>query len=707
MAPRPAAFDAGRFLAGGNRGVRAALPRGCRRKLFDAAFGKKSQRRVSPVGLDDPVSMDETMANTSDVKLDGASVLTSKSWLIYLIVALVAGAIYLGCSVSPPSLMDDVDSAVAQISRNMVTSGDWVTPRAAGIAFLEKPAMFYWPMAVSFKIFGVHDWAARIPFAISAIGLACLTCAFGAWAFGRKAGLCAGLCIASCVGLFLFTRIVIPDVTLTLTIALAMWAFLRALDEEEPHPRFWAFVLAASIGTGVLLKSLIGAVFPVAAGVLYLFLTKQFFVARTWKRLHPISGFFIALLVAAPWHILATLRNPPYFSLSLHSGPGEYHGFLWFYFINEQVLRFLNLRYPRDYNTVPRLWFWLFHFLWLFPWSVYFPAVAKLSFKPIDRAGCARLLAICWIGFILVFFTFSTTQEYYSMPCYPAMALLLGSAMAAGGDWIRRGTRALSVVTGCAALACITIFFLVRNIPTPGDISSALGHHPGVYSLSLGHMMDLTFNSFAYLRLPLAVAAIALFGGALATFKWIDLRAFLATALMMILFYHAARLALVVFDPFLTSRPLAEALLKSPDGKLITEHNYWTFSSVTFYVNRESLTLNGRYFNLEYGSNAPGARDVFIDDARFRGLWYEPKRYYLLAFRADLGHLEDLVGRDHLDIVAASGGKHLLTNYLLERGGPAEGMPHLSAAIKNSLAKLSVYRVKKRSPVQSIFLHRT
>ncbi len=409
--------------------------------------------------------MDEKMANTGDVKLDDASVLTSKSWLIYLIVALIAGAIYLGCSVSPPSLMDDVDAAVAQIARNMVTSRDWVTPRADGIAFLEKPAMFYWPMAVSFTIFGVHDWAARIPFALSAIGLACLTCAFGAWAFGRRAGLCAGLCIATCTGLFLFTRIVIPDVTLTLTIALAMWAFLRALHEEEPHPRFWAFVLGASLGLGVLLKSLIGAVFPIATGLLYLFLTKQLFAARTWKRLRPISGFFIALLVAAPWHILAARRNPPYFYFGFHGGPGEYHGFLWFYFFNEQVLRFLNLRYPRDYNTVPRLWFWLFHFLWLFPWSVYLPAIAKLSFKPIDRAGRTRLLAICWIGFILGFFTLSTTQEYYSMPCYPAMALLLGSAMAEGGDWIRRGTRVLSAVAGCAGMHRVTSLLRWAIIP--------------------------------------------------------------------------------------------------------------------------------------------------------------------------------------------------------------------------------------------------
>ncbi len=588
--------------------------------------------------------------------------------------------------------MDDVDASLAQISRNMLASGDWVTPRIDGVAFLEKPAMFYWPMAISYEIFGVHDWAARTPTALSATALACLTCAFGIWAFGRRAGLYAGLCIATCTGLFLFTRIVIPDVTLTFTVALALWAFLRALDEEEQHPRFWALVLGASLGTGLLVKSLVGVVFPVAVGVLYLLLTKQFFLYRTWRRLRPVSGFLVALLIAAPWHILATVRNPPYFSLAHHGGPGEYHGFLWFYFVNEQVLRFLNLRYPRDYNTVPRLWFWLLHFLWLFPWSVYFPAIAKLSFKPVDRAGRARLLALCWAGFILVFFSFSTTQEYYSMPCYPALALLLGSAMATGGDWIRRGTRALTAIAGCAGLACVTIFFVVRNLAAPGDISSALSHHPGVYTLSLGHMLDLTFGSFAYLRLPLAVAAVALLAGALGTIQYRGQRPFLAAALMMIVFFHAARLALVVFDPFLSSRPLAAVLAKSPAGQLIVDGNYWTFSSLMFYTNRNVLLLNGRYFNLEYGSYAPGAPDVFIDDARFKGLWNESRRYYLVANQTRLRHFEELAGTDRVGIVAAAGGKLLLTNQPLASCSEMPGISHLSAAFKNPLAKAATYR---------------
>ena len=615
------------------------------------------------------------MENPGGVVGNAEGFITSQSWRVYLTVLLVAGIIYLGCIVSPPSLMDDVDAIQAQIARNMLRSGDWVTARLDHVAYLEKSPLVYWIIAISYKVFGVHDWAARIPIALSVMGLAWLTAAFGTWAFGRRAGLYAGLSMATCVGLFLFTRILIPDVMLTFTIALAMWAFLRALDEEEAHPGWWAFLLAASLGAGLLLKSLVALAFPIAAAVIYLFLTKQFFVRRTWQRLRPVRGLLVLLVIAAPWHILATLRNPPYLSFALHGGAGQYHGFLWFYFINEQVLRFLNLRYPRDYNTVPRLWFWLLHFAWLFPWSVYFPALVKLSYKPLDRAGRTRLLALCWTGFILVFFTFSTTQEYYSMPCYPALALLLGAAMAMGGTWIRRGTRVLCVISILAALTTSGIFFAVRHLPTPGDISQALSHHPGVYTLSLGHMLDLTFDSFAYLRLPLVVASLGFLAGALGTFRWLGQRAFLAAAVMMIVFFHAARLALVVFDPFLSSRPLAEAILRAPKGALINNRNYYEFSSITFYTDRDALILNGRYFNLEYGSYAPGAPSVFIDDTDFQQRWLEPRRYYLLAYAKTLGDFQRLVGQEHLTVVASSGGKMVLTNHPLETAEPRTGSP--------------------------------
>lgn len=568
--------------------------------------------------------------------------------------------------------MDDVDAVQAQIARNMIASGDWVTARLDGVPYLEKGPLPYWLIAIFFKTFGVKDWVARLPFALSAMALAWLTTAMGIWAFGKRAGFYAGLCISTCIGLFLFTRVLIPDVMLTITVALAMWAILRAVDEDEPHPRLWAAILGASFGAGLLLKSVIGVLFPVAAGLIYLFVTKQLFALRTWKRLHPFTATAVALLIAVPWHVLATLRNPPYFSFSFHSGPGEYHGFLWFFFMNEQVLRFLNLRYPRDYNTVPRLYFWLFHLLWLFPWSVYFPAIGKLSFKPVDRAGRMRLLALCWTGFMLVFFTFSTTQEYYSMPCYPALALLLGSAMATEGPWIRRATYVLCGIAAAAAIVTLILFLLVRNVPAPGDISSALSQHPKAYSLSLGHMEDLTIESFAYLRPQLLFACVAFLIGAVGAFRSAGLRAFLAASLMMVLFFQAARMAMVVFDPYLSSRPLANALLQAPEGKLIIARPYYTFSSIFFYTNRTALILNGRYNNLEYGSYAPDAPPVFIDDARFKELWVQPQRYYVLALDAGVPKLQGLLGQERLLTVAESGGKSLLTNHPLE--GSASGL---------------------------------
>ena len=588
---------------------------------------------------------------------------------LYLIVLLAAAAVYCGTMISPPSLMDDVDAVQAQIARNMLRSGDWVTARLDGIPYLEKAPLIYWLIGGCFKLFGTYDWVARIPVALAAVLLCWITAAFGGWAFNRRAGTLAGVVIATSAGLFLFTRILIPDVMLTAVIALAMWAFLRALDEREPHPRRWAIALAASLGVGMLLKSTVGVLFPVAAALIYLGVTGQLFSRAVWRRLHPFSGAAVALVIAAPWHVLATLRNPPYFDFTLRSLPGQYHGFLWFYFMNEQVLRFLNLRYPRDYDTVPLAYFWLFHLLWLFPWSVYFPAVAKLRFRPVDRAGRARLLALCWIGFVLVFFSFSTTQEYYSMPCYPALALLLGAAMAEGGAWVKRGTRVLQVLAGAAGTVALVLAWLVRNTPTPGDISVALSQNPGAYKLSLGHMEDLTLSSLAYLRLPLVLAGLAFLLGAflapaLVRFGRIgkDTAAFLAAALMMIIFFHAARLAMVAFDPYLSSRPLADALLRAPLGKLVVEGHDYPFSSVIFYADRDALLLNGRRQNLVYGSYAPGAPDVFFDDAGWKALWLTGERCYLVTKEAQRPRLERLVGLPALHVVAASGGKLLLSN---------------------------------------------
>jgi 4-amino-4-deoxy-L-arabinose transferase-like glycosyltransferase len=573
-----------------------------------------------------------------------------------LIVVLFAALIYIPAIFSPPSLMDDVDAVQAQIARNMLESGDWVTARLNGVAYLEKSPLVYWMMAVCFKIFGTHDWAGRIPIAFFSIALASLTARIGCWASGPQLGLASGLIMATSLGLWLFTRILIPDVILTFTIALALWSFLRVLDREERNPRYWSNVFSVAIAIGLLLKGLIALLFPGAAAVLYLFFTGQMFASNTWRRLRVAQGILILIVIAAPWHVAATLANPPYLDFTMRSVPGEYHGFFWFYFLNEHVFRFLNMRHPRDYNTVPRLAFWLFHLLWLFPWSLNFFALRPAHS---ERHRSLLLLCFCWAGFLLLFFTFSTTQEYYSMPCYPALALLLGSALIGGAMW---PTRVIGVIAALALGAIVYLLQQVWNLPTPGDISRALAQqNPDAYTLSLGHMGDLTVASFAYLRGPLVVAGIAFLVGAVGA--WLRPRAAMfALALMSVVFLNAARMALVSFDPYLASRPLAEALAAAPSGTWIADNQYYTFSSIFFYTNKQALLLNGRVNNLEYGSYAPGAAQVFINDAQFREKWLSQDRHYLTIERPAVARIAKLLGDQRLIEVKESGGKYLFTN---------------------------------------------
>jgi 4-amino-4-deoxy-L-arabinose transferase-like glycosyltransferase len=606
-----------------------------------------------------------------------------------LLVILVAAAIFGGCAVSPPSLMDDVDAVQAQIARNMLESGDWATARLNGIAYLEKAPLKYWMIAGSFALFGIHDWAARIPIVLSAIVLCWVTARFGAWAFGGRAGTYAGLGLATCCGLFLFTRILIPDVILTLAVTLAMWRFLRVL-EEAPGWK-WPLVFWSAMGAGFLLKGLIAMVFPVGGAVVYLLVTRRLLDPEVYRRLRVVAGPLVTLAIAAPWVVLASIRNPPVLDFTMRSVPGEYHGFFWFFFFNEHLFRFLNMRHPRDYNTVPRLYFWLFHLLWLFPWSVYLPAALRQGFRAIDRAGRARLLCLGWNGFLLVFFTFSTTQEYYSMPCYPALALLIGSALACGNGWVKVGTKVAGSIALIACVVLVALYWQVRGMAAPGDISRALTLNPEMYTLSLGHMSDLTLQAFAYLRTPMLLAAAAFAIGAAGALFLRPQQALLALAAMMVVFTHAARSAMVVFDPYLSSRQLAEAIRQAPPaalssepdvtvqsgrwalplpprrqrqpGLLIFDNQYYTFSSVFFYAGvRQGLLLNGRVNNLEYGSYAPGAPDVFLDDAEFAEVWRSPRLCYLLVEGPSVVRIERLVGREALHRVRESGGKFLFVN---------------------------------------------
>ena len=190
----------------------------------------------------------------------------------------------------------------------------------------------------------------------------------------------------------------------------------------------------------------------------------------------------------------------------------------------------------------------------------------------------------------------------------------------------RVGRSALAALALALAAVLGTLAVLVWNTPAPGDISRALSQNPELYTLSLGHMADLTLAAFAYLKAPLVLAAVAFLVGGIGVWRLRGARMVLAQALMMVLFFQATRRALVAFDPYLGSRALADALTDAPAGELMVDNQYYAFSSVFSFSHRRALLLNGCVNNLEYGSYAPGPPQVLLNDEKFRSLWMRPER---------------------------------------------------------------------------------
>src|SRR5512133_2310140 len=228
----------------------------------------------------------------------------SRTKLHLLAITLLWLVIYIPGLFRPP-LLDDADSVHAEAAREMVVRHDWVTLYANSIRYLEKAPLMYWGMAASFKLFGVTEWAARLPLALGALATLLATYALGRRACGGRAGLYAAIILATGFGPYIYTRILIPDLLVGLWLALGFYFFLETLD--QPRPTRWAcWGLAASCALNVLTKGLIGLVFPAGVILAFLLLTRDL---KHILKLRLFSSALVFLAIAAPWHILAGLYN--------------------------------------------------------------------------------------------------------------------------------------------------------------------------------------------------------------------------------------------------------------------------------------------------------------------------------------------------------------------------------------------------------------
>jgi hypothetical protein len=471
-------------------------------------------------------------------------------------------------------------------------------------------------------------------------------------------------------------------------------------------PPLYPYAMWTALALAVLTKGLVAIVFLFATSFLFLALTGEL---RNWRKLKPFTGVLLFLAIAAPWHILAGLRN---------TGAADGHGFFWFYFINEHVLRFLGRRIPRDYNKLPSYLYWSLHLVWLFPMSLFLP-VAVVEFRnkwkrhsdpelvegsksPYSARGASQLggrfhdltpslrtilLLSLFSALVLVFFSLSTNQEYYTFPTYLPLLMLLAAALVraeatydaekSSRRWIIFAHAAFTTIGLAVAAALAYGLYTSRHLAFVPDIGELLAHRGvGDYTLSMSSLFDLTGPSFAALRLPasLALAAFAI-GPAIA---WIlrgrrrHLAATTAIALTSAAFLIAAHIALVRFAPMLSSQNFAAKIQQleasgaiSRDNTLLLYGDQAYGSSIPFYLNRPldrpALLVDGRSSSMLFGSTFPDAQSLFLTPAQLLAQWGSGPRKLLFVPLERRDDVDRLLG-PHQFLLEETSGKALLTD---------------------------------------------
>jgi 4-amino-4-deoxy-L-arabinose transferase-like glycosyltransferase len=554
--------------------------------------------------------------------------MTRRFHILFLLA--LALAIYAGTAATP-ALLDDADGGHAIVAREMLERGDFAVMHMNGVRWLEKAPLHYWLVAASYKLLGESAFSTRLPLALGVAGLVLMVYFFGLQFFGERAGFYAGLAICTGIGTWIYTRAMIPEAIYALQFTAAFYLFLRAWQGTLPT-RFGYWGCAAAIGLAALTRALIGVIFPLGVITLFVLATRgQSDGKSRWRELPVWTGALVFLLVAAPWHVLVSLRAP---------------GFFNFYFFNEHFLRALGWRYPADYGSVPLPLWWAEHLVWLFPWSFFLPFALRevpypREWQSLDRTAQARLLTFLWAGVILFFFSVSKRMEYYSFGAWPALALLAGLALARMEEkqdkWLPRVTAALAILGVIIAVAFGTLLWLSRDVPAGGDIAQLLEVRPVANTTAFDSFSFLTVQAFAALRGPALGAAGGIFIALV--ISWFVRRQGHAVAATMVMalgmgaFMFAANAGFAAFEPQMSSRPLAEKLrpLLRPEDQLVIYGEFYGGPTMSFYTHKKVWLYNGRYNGLEFGSYFPDAPKIFLTDTEFPAFWRGPQRVFLFA----------------------------------------------------------------------------
>ena len=476
---------------------------------------------------------------------------------------------------------------------------------------------------------------------------------------------------------------------------LAVSLYLSALARLDDSRSTWrpALGFAAVLALSSLTKGLVGVVFPIAFVLLFAAFTGR--LRQLWQ-LHPAVAAAVFLALAAPWHVLAALRNP---AIAMPAGQGlpARAGWAWFYLYNEHIARFFSRRIPHDYGQVPIPLFWLLCVVWLVPWAAFLPGALLEQFRALRRSSPSparetALSLLLWTVIVLGFFTLSARQEYYSLPAVPALALLIGALLARADRVPRPSSATIDTIEDAAArrsaLHCsrwlllpfgtlaagVAAFFaLTAPAPRPGtDISSLLAANGGSYNLSLDHLFDLTAAAMGLFRGPLALFAVSMLGiGPLSYLLRRNRRTHAATLTLaassaaLLLSMHQG---LVRFYPVLGSKALAAAIVTDqqqrprPGDLIVIDGELTAGSTLLFYTRQSVSLLDGRVNGPWFGSFWSGSPAVFETVPSLHAAWAGQRRIYLLTYHPEQ-RASELGAFGSVTLLASSGGKAILSNH--------------------------------------------
>ena len=350
--------------------------------------------------------MSSALPITSETDRDPARQRPADRWLPWALFGLVL--LMLFYRLGAPALFEPDEGRNAEKAREILLLNDWVTPHENFHAVLDKPIFFYWLIALSYRLFGVAEWAARLPSALAAFGCLLVVYFFVRRWWGEWEARWSVLILGTSVGFFIFSRIVIFDMTLTAFITLAMCAFYQAAHESAPTAGWGTCALLyIALGAATLTKGLVGLVVPGMIFFSYLLLSNRW---RVLGKIRLLPGVVLFLVIVAPWYVLAEMRNP---------------GYLRYYLWEEHFGRFATTKFDR-FNP------WYFYLyvapLGLLPWSFLLPAAVQNYWRhrPDDRT----LWLILWAVLPILFFSLSKAKlPHYILPSFPALAILIGVAL--------------------------------------------------------------------------------------------------------------------------------------------------------------------------------------------------------------------------------------------------------------------------------------